>query len=189
MKKPYQIGAQRAVKQLEAMAADGNPGVQMMLPMAEMVGWLRKGVGELIRQAGLQVMELLMQEEVRELVGERSQRQAERTANRWGSEKGYYFLVLSPSINWGGLFHLHGGILLDVLFIVGAIVGDCARCEIDVVADNTGTPRGLKEFWKRAIPSLIGSQCFDECLRVERRYIRGAGRQRRAHGYDTAFVR
>jgi putative transposase len=89
MKKPYQIESQRAVKQFEAMAADGNPAVQMVLPMAEMVGWLRKGVGELIRQAGLQLMDLLMQEEVRDLVGERSQRQAERTANRWGSERGY----------------------------------------------------------------------------------------------------
>src|SRR5260370_25696765 len=89
MKKPYQIEAQRAVKQVEAMAADGNPAVQMVLPMAEMMGWLRKGVGELIRQAGLQLMDLLMQEEVRGLVGERSQRQAERTANRWGSERGY----------------------------------------------------------------------------------------------------
>ena len=45
MKKPYQIDAQRAVKQFEAMAAEGNPAVQMVLPMAEMVGWLRKGVG------------------------------------------------------------------------------------------------------------------------------------------------
>ncbi len=90
MKKPYQIEAQRAVKQLEAMAGrDGNPAVQMVLPMAEMVGWLRKGVGELIRQAGLQLMDLMMKEEVRELVGERSERQAERTANRWGSERGY----------------------------------------------------------------------------------------------------
>jgi transposase-like protein len=61
----------------------------MMLPLAEMVGWLRKGVGELIRQAGLQLMDLMMQEEVRELVGERSQRQAERTASRWGNERGY----------------------------------------------------------------------------------------------------
>src|SRR5208282_3447885 len=42
-----------------------------------------------IRQAGLRLMDLLMQEEVRELVGERSQRQAERKANRWGSERGY----------------------------------------------------------------------------------------------------
>lgn len=89
MKKPYQIEAQRAVKDLAEMAADGNPSVQMVLPMAEMIGWLRKGVGELIRQAGLQLMDLLMQEEVRELAGERSQQQAERTASRWGSERGY----------------------------------------------------------------------------------------------------
>jgi len=89
MKKPYQIESQRAVKQLAEMAADGNPSVQMVLPLAEMVGWLRKGVGELIRQAGLQLMDLLMQEEVRELAGERSQRLPERTASRWGSERGY----------------------------------------------------------------------------------------------------
>src|SRR5271156_830876 len=84
MKKPYQIESQRAVKQLEEMAADGNPAVQMVLPLAEMVGWLREGVGELVRQAGLRLMDLWMQEEVRELVGERSQRQADRKANRWG---------------------------------------------------------------------------------------------------------
>jgi transposase-like protein len=89
MKKPYQIESQRAVKQFEARVADGDPAVQMVLPLAEAMGWLRKGVGELIRQAGLQVMELLMQEEVRELAGERSQRQPERTASRWGSESGY----------------------------------------------------------------------------------------------------
>jgi putative transposase len=93
MKKPYQIESQRAVKQFEEMAADGNPAVQMLLPMAEMVGWLRKGVGELIRQAGLQLMDLLMQEEVREVVGERSQRQAERRANRWGVEHGYCIVM------------------------------------------------------------------------------------------------
>src|SRR6266567_6318625 len=89
MKKPYQIESQHAVKRLQEMAADGNPAVQMILPLAEMMGWLQKGVGELVRQAGLQLMELLMQEEGRELVGERSQRQTERTANRWGSEQGY----------------------------------------------------------------------------------------------------
>jgi putative transposase len=89
MKKPYQIESQRAVKRLEEMAAEGNPAVQMVLPMAEMVGWLRHGVGELIRQAGLQMIELLMEEEVRQLAGERSQRQPERTANRWGKERGY----------------------------------------------------------------------------------------------------
>jgi transposase-like protein len=89
MKKPYQIESQRAVQRLEEMAAEHNPAVQMVLPMAEMVGWLRKGVGELIRQVGLELMELMMEEEVRELVGERSQPQPKRTANRWGKERGY----------------------------------------------------------------------------------------------------
>ena len=89
MKKPYQIESQRAVKRLEEMATEGNPAVQLVLPMAEMVGWLRRGVGELIRQAGVQLVGLLMEEEVRELVGERSQPQSARTANRWGTERGY----------------------------------------------------------------------------------------------------
>src|SRR6202167_6090756 len=89
MKKPYQIESQRAVKRLEEMAAEGNPTVQMVLPMAEMIGWLRKGVGELIRQAGLQLIGLLMDEEVGQLVGERSRPSPERKANRWGSERGY----------------------------------------------------------------------------------------------------
>jgi putative transposase len=89
MKKPYQIESQRAVKRLEEMTAEGNPAVQLVLPMAEMVGWLRQGVGELIRQAGVQLVGLLMEEEVRELVGERGQPQAARTANRWGTERGY----------------------------------------------------------------------------------------------------
>src|ERR1700685_2683787 len=89
MKKTCQIDAQRAVQQLETMATDGNPTVQMVLPMAEMVGWLRKGVGELVRHAGLQLMGLLMDEEVRQLAGERSRHSPERTANRWGTERGY----------------------------------------------------------------------------------------------------
>lgn len=89
MKKPYQIEAQRAVKRLEEMSAEGNPAVQLVLPMAEAVGWLRQGVGELIRQAGVQLVGLLMEEEVRGLVGERGEQQTARTANRWGRERGY----------------------------------------------------------------------------------------------------
>src|SRR5437764_4827550 len=120
MKKPYQIESQRAVKRLEEMAADGNPAMQIVLPMAKMVGWLRKGVGELIRQAGLQLMDLLMQEEVRELVGERSQRQAERTANRWGSEQGYCVVmgqkvpVKRPRVRTDGRHGSAAGQLRDV---------------------------------------------------------------------------
>ena len=60
MKKPYQIESQRAVKRLEEMAAEGNPTVQMLLPMAQMVGWLRKGMSELVLRAGLELVQLLM---------------------------------------------------------------------------------------------------------------------------------
>ena len=66
MKKPYQVEAQRAVKRFEETASQGNPAVQLVLPMAGAMGWLRQGVGELIRQAGLQLVGLLMEEEVRE---------------------------------------------------------------------------------------------------------------------------
>ena len=89
MKKPYQIESLRAVKRLEEMAAAGNPSVQMLLPMAEIVGWLHHGVGELVRQAGLQSMQLVMEEEVTQLVGDRSKSNQDRTANRWGRERGF----------------------------------------------------------------------------------------------------
>jgi hypothetical protein len=89
MKKPYQIESQRAVKRLARMAAEGNPAVQLVLPLVETLGWLRRGVGELIRQAGLQLMQLMREEEVRSLVGERSRPQPDRRLNRWGTEQGY----------------------------------------------------------------------------------------------------
>ena len=88
MKKPYQIESQRAVNRLEERAAEGNPAVQMVLPVAEPVGWLRPGAGELVRQAGLPLMNLWREEEVRALAGERSQPPPARTAHGWGKERG-----------------------------------------------------------------------------------------------------
>ena len=38
------------MSRLEEMAATGNPVVQMVLPMAEMVGYLREGVGALVHR-------------------------------------------------------------------------------------------------------------------------------------------
>ena len=64
MKKRYQIESQRAVKRLEEIAADGSGTGQLELPLAEMVGGLRQGVGELIRPAGVQLVGLLMEAEV-----------------------------------------------------------------------------------------------------------------------------
>jgi putative transposase len=89
MKRRYQIEKQRAVNEFRQLAAKENPTVQMMLPMAEIVGLLQQGVGHLLREAGLALMSLVMEEEVRHLAGERHQQHEGRRAHRWGREDGY----------------------------------------------------------------------------------------------------
>jgi putative transposase len=89
MKRRYQIEKQRAVNEFRQLAAKENPTVQMMLPMAEIVGLLQQGVGHLLREAGLALMSLVMEEEVRHLAGERHQQHEGRQAHRWGREDGY----------------------------------------------------------------------------------------------------
>jgi len=61
----------------------------MALPLAEIVGLLQQGVGNLLRQAGLELMQLVMDEEVKSLAGERHEQHPGRRAHRWGKEDGY----------------------------------------------------------------------------------------------------
>ena len=74
MKKRYQIDQQRAVQQFRRLATEQNPNVQMILPLADIVGMLQQTV---------------MEEEVRHLAGERHQQHEGRRAHRWGKEEGY----------------------------------------------------------------------------------------------------
>jgi len=89
MKRQYQIEQQRAVQQFRRLATEQNPNIQMVLPLAEIVGLLQQGVGNLLRQAGLTLMHLVMDEEVKSLAGERHEQHEDRRAHRWGKEKGY----------------------------------------------------------------------------------------------------
>ena len=89
MKKQYQIEQQRAVQQFRRIATEQNPNIQMILPLAEIVGLLQQGVGNLLRETGLALMQAVMEEEVRQLAGERYQQQEGRHAHRWGKEDGY----------------------------------------------------------------------------------------------------
>lgn len=89
MKKRYQIEQQRAVQKFRRLATEQNPSIQMILPLAEIVGLLQQGVGNLLRQAGLELMHLVMDEEVKSLAGERHEQHAGRQAHRWGKEDGY----------------------------------------------------------------------------------------------------
>ena len=89
MRKQYQIEQQRAVQQFQQFAAEENANIQMVLPMADIVGLLQEGVGHLLREAGLSLMNLIMEEEVRHLAGERHQQREDRRVHRWGKEDGY----------------------------------------------------------------------------------------------------
>src|ERR1700687_1195472 len=89
MKKRYQIDQQRAVQQFRRLAVEQNPNIQMILPMADIVGLLQEGVGNLLRHAGLELMHLVMDEEVKSLAGERPQQHEQLRAHRWGKEDGY----------------------------------------------------------------------------------------------------
>lgn len=89
MKRRYQIDQQRAVQEFRQLAREENPNIQMIFPMADIVGLLQEGVGHLLREAGLALMNLVMEEEVRHLAGERHERHPDRRAHRWGKEDGY----------------------------------------------------------------------------------------------------
>jgi len=77
------------VQQFRRLATETNPNIQMILPLAGIVGMLQEGVGHLMREAGLVLMMGVMEEEVRHVVGERSVPNAGRQASRWGKEQGY----------------------------------------------------------------------------------------------------
>ena len=89
MARPYHIENQRVVEKFCRLFSEKPGVIQLMLPMAEVAGLLQQGLGELVREAGLQLMMLIMEEEVKGLVGERSQPPAERALYRWGREGGY----------------------------------------------------------------------------------------------------
>jgi transposase-like protein len=89
MKRQYQIEQQRAVQQFRRIATEQNPDIQMILPLADIVGMLQQGVGNLLRETGLALMQTVMEAEVRHLAGERHQQHEGRRAHRWGKEDGY----------------------------------------------------------------------------------------------------
>ena len=87
MKRPYQIDQQRAVQRFRQLAREENPAIPMVFPMAEVVGLLQEGVGHLMREAGLALMSLVMEEEVRHLAGERHEQHPARRAPTAGGKR------------------------------------------------------------------------------------------------------
>jgi putative transposase len=89
MNKPYQIAAGRAVQRVRQWAEEKNPVVQLLLPMVEILALAKQGAGELMREAGLRMMLLAIQQEADALTGAKHQRGADRQAYRWSREDGF----------------------------------------------------------------------------------------------------
>lgn len=89
MKRKVRIQRQRAASRFEKQVETTAPVMQLALPMKQVVGWLQEGVGELPRQAGTQLRQLVMEEEVQRLVGDKHRPDSARQSCRWGSESGY----------------------------------------------------------------------------------------------------
>lgn len=89
MNKPYQIAVGRAVQRVRQWAEEKNPVVQLVLPMVEILTLAKQGAGELIREAGLQLILLAMAQEIEALTGSRYQRSPDRQAQRWSREDGF----------------------------------------------------------------------------------------------------
>ena len=66
MKREYraadELGKQRSVRKFQELAEQGA-SVQLMLPLAEVLQMVQDGCGQLLREAGLRLMTLVMEEE------------------------------------------------------------------------------------------------------------------------------
>lgn len=89
MKKQYQIQKSRAAEQFAQQAKSNPTPIQLVFSTAEMVELAQHSLGDLLRTVGKMFMETVMESEVNQLAGTRSQPNPERSAYRWGTEAGF----------------------------------------------------------------------------------------------------
>jgi len=92
VKKQYQIRAQRAIDQFQEWATGEVDPIQLSLPAADMLKLAQQSLGELLRQVGKLFVENVLEAEVEQVAGERSQPDPKRAAYRWGTERGYVII-------------------------------------------------------------------------------------------------
>ena len=88
MKQRYQINKLAAAAKFREQARNSSQQLQFALPLPEVLGLIQQGLMSLALTAFTQLAESMMNLEVDQIVGPRSQAQADREANRWGTQKG-----------------------------------------------------------------------------------------------------
>jgi hypothetical protein len=89
VKKPYQITKRRAAEQFSQWAKTNEVPIQLTIPTAGIAELAQQSLGDLLRSVGKAFIESVMENEVEQLAGKRSERMTMRGAYRWGSEEGF----------------------------------------------------------------------------------------------------
>jgi transposase-like protein len=89
VKQRYQTDTKQAVQQFQDWATQSQAPIQLQFPTPDIVRCAEQGLGELLRQLGKMFIEQVMEAEAGQIAGERSKREANRQAYRWGTEEGY----------------------------------------------------------------------------------------------------
>src|SRR5438105_4364280 len=89
VKKQYQISRRRAAEKFQAWAQTNTVPIQLTFPTEGIVELAQQSLGDLLRAVGKVFIETVMDAEVKELAGVRSQPNTDRQAYRWGSETGF----------------------------------------------------------------------------------------------------
>ena len=89
MKKPYQISRRRAAEKFRKFALASPTPIQLTFPLAEIAELAQTSVGDLLRAVGKSFIESVMEAEVEQVAGNRSQPNPKRIVYRWGTEEGF----------------------------------------------------------------------------------------------------
>lgn len=89
MNKTYQISRRRAVEKFRKFALAHPTPIQLTFPLADVAELAQASLGDLLRGVGKVFIESVMEAEVEQLAGKRSQPNPQRNIYRWGIEDGY----------------------------------------------------------------------------------------------------
>lgn len=89
MKRTYQISRRRAAEKFRDFALANPTPIQLTFPLAEVAELAQASLGDLLRGVGKLFIESVMETEVEQLAGRKSQPDPARSVYRWGREEGF----------------------------------------------------------------------------------------------------
>jgi putative transposase len=89
LKKTYHVSRRRAAENFRKLAFSSHTPIQLTFPLADIAELAHTSLGDLLRGVGKVFIESVMQAQVEELAGKRSQPNRHRAIYRWGSEESF----------------------------------------------------------------------------------------------------